>query len=48
MIAKEWREARWKLLVAALPVVLAVLFLVSPYEDVVRMVQGIPGEDPVE
>ncbi|CAA9445666.1 MAG: Efflux ABC transporter, permease protein [uncultured Rubrobacteraceae bacterium] len=47
MVAKEWRDARWKLLVAAVPVALAAFFLVSPYEDVARMVQGIPGEDPV-
>lgn len=47
MIAKEWQDARWRLLVAAVPVVLAAFFLLAPYEDVVRMVQGIPGEDPV-
>jgi len=48
MIAKEWRDARWRLLVAAVPVVLAAFFLVAPYEDVVRMVQGTPDEDPVK
>ncbi len=48
MIAKEWRDARWRFLVAAVPVVLVVFFLVTPYEDVVRMVEGIPGEDPVD
>jgi ABC-2 type transport system permease protein len=46
MVAKEWRDARWKFLVAAVPVVLLV-FLITPYEDVVRMVKGMPGEDPV-
>lgn len=46
MIAKEWRDARWRFLVAAAPVVLLV-FLITPYEDVVRMVKGMPGEDPV-
>ena len=46
MIAKEWRDARWKLAVGAVPVALAAFFLVTPYEEVVRMVQGIPGEDP--
>lgn len=48
MIAKEWRDARWKFLVAAVPVVLLVFFLVTPYEDTVRMVRDIPGEDPVD
>jgi hypothetical protein len=46
LIAKEWRDARWRFLVAAVPVVLLV-FLIAPYEDVVRMVKGMPGEDPV-
>lgn len=47
MVAKEWRDARWKLLVATVPVVLLAFPFVTPYEDVVRMVQDIPGEDPV-
>jgi ABC-type transport system involved in multi-copper enzyme maturation permease subunit len=46
LIAKEWRDARWRFLVAAVPVVLLV-FLIAPYEDVVRMVKGMPDEDPV-
>lgn len=47
MVAKEWQDARWKFLVAAVPVVLLVL-LVSPYEEVVKMVRDIPNEDPVK
>lgn len=47
MIAKEWRDARWKLLVAAIPVVLLV-FLLSPYQEFVEEARRIPGEDPIE
>lgn len=47
MFAKEWRDARWKFFVATVPVVLVVFFVVTPYEDVVRMVESIPGENPV-
>lgn len=46
MVAKEWRDARWKLLVATVPVALLAFSIVTPHEDIVRMVQGIPGEDP--
>lgn len=46
MVAKEWRDARWKLLVATVPVALLAFSVVTPHEDIVRMVQGIPGEDP--
>lgn len=47
MIAKEWRDARWKLLVAAIPVMLLV-FLISPYQEFVEVARRIPGEDPVD
>lgn len=47
MIAKEWRDARWKFLIATVPVVLLVLLL-SPYGEFVEEARRIPGEDPVE
>ena len=47
MIAKEWRDARWKLLVAAIPVML-LIFLISPYQEFVEVARRIPGEDPVD
>ncbi len=47
MVAKEWRDARWKLLVAAVPVVL-LIFLLSPYEEFVEEASRMPAEDPVE
>lgn len=47
MIAKEWRDARWKFLVAAVPVVLLV-FLLSPYEEFVREAMRYDNENPVE
>ncbi len=47
MIAKEWHDARWKVLVASVPVVLLV-FLLSPYQEFVEEAKRIPGGDPVE
>lgn len=47
MIFKEWRDARWKVLLAAVPVVLLV-FLLSPYAEFVEEARRIPGEDPAE
>lgn len=45
--SKEWRDARWKLLVAAIRVMLLV-FLISPYQEFVEVARRIPGEDPVD
>lgn len=47
MIAEEWRSARWKLIVAAVPVVL-IFFVLSPYAEFVEDARRIPSEDPVE
>jgi ABC-type transport system involved in multi-copper enzyme maturation permease subunit len=47
MIAKEWRDARWKFLVAAVPVVLLV-FMLSPYQEFVEEAERYSGENAVE
>lgn len=47
MIAKEWRDARWKVFIAAVPIVLLV-FLLSPYEEFVKEASRMPAEDPVD
>lgn len=47
MISKEWRDARWKFLVATVPVVLF-LFMVSPYAEFVEEARHIPSEDSVQ
>jgi len=48
MIAKEWRDARWKSLVALLLVVLW-LFMLTPYEEFVAdIMKHAPNEDPIK
>lgn len=47
MISKEWRNARWRLIVAAIPVVL-VVFMLSPYAEFVEVAKRIPSGDPVD
>lgn len=47
MIAKEWRDARWKLIAAAVPVVLYALIL-SPYAEFIEEARRVPSENPVE
>ena len=42
MIAKEWRDARWKFFIAAFVVALLVPLL-TPYEDVVEGVDDVPA-----
>jgi ABC-2 type transport system permease protein len=46
MIAKEWRDARWKFLIALVLVVLW-LFLLTPYDEfVAETMKYAPNEDP--
>lgn len=47
VIAREWRAARWKLLVAAVPVALYISVL-SPYAEFVEEARRIPSVNPVE
>lgn len=47
MIAKEWRDARWKLIIAAVgavPAVLIVAFYLPPYETSGRIVERFSDE----
>ncbi len=47
MIAKEWRSAQWKFLIAAVPVALLLLTL-SPYAEFVESARRIPSENAVD
>ena len=42
MISKEWRDARWKFLVATILVLLLSAYL-TPYQDIVEDSEGNPG-----